>query len=373
MDQNGKTHEYVVIIAGGTGTRLWPLSRKGKPKQFQTLFSAQTLLMETYRRAAMVVPEENIFVASATEYRSMVMETLPDFDEKRLILEPAPRGTAGAIALVAHTMHRLDPEAIVATLASDHAIKNDPEFVLSIRTALEIARKQKHKLVIVGINPTYPSTELGYIKMGTELENADSFGKRVFTVHSFKEKPDRKTAETYLAGWEYLWNAGYFIFDTASFLEMVRKHIPNTFEAIEEMASADENDPNRESTMARIYDRIETEPIDTALVEKLLESERIVVPSELQWSDIGNWKSLYDFLNGEDSSGSSLVARGEHVDVGSKNCFIHSNKKLVATLCLDDIVIVDTDDALLVAKKDCAQDVKKILDILRAEGKKQYL
>ena len=214
-------HSYAVIMAGGSGTRLWPISRQAKPKQFQSFTSLQTMIQETFARVAHVVPQENIFVSTTKNYREMVLAQLPEMTEERLILEPNARNTAPAIALVAATIALVDPAAVIATIASDHAIENPEEFSATINAALILAAGHRDTLITIGINPTHPDTGLGYIKMGEELATVS--GKRIFTVAAFKEKPDRKTAEEYLAGWEYLWNAGYFIFAAESFAQWTRE------------------------------------------------------------------------------------------------------------------------------------------------------
>lgn len=369
MKQKNAYTPYIIIMAGGTGTRLWPLSRKEKPKQFQNLISSRTLLEETYRRALRVVPETNIFVSTTAEYADLVMENIPKISADQLIIEPKPRGTAPAIVLVAKYMLEHDPNAIVATLASDHAIKNTEEFVLSLNAAIKTIENNPKKLATIGINPTYPSTELGYIQMGQEIAAIGE--KRIFSVDSFKEKPDKKTAEKYIANWEYLWNAGYFIFSAKELLAMAKTHIPKTWRIVEEMSLVAHDMKDRNTLLSELYAQAENEPIDTALVEKLHPEDRVVVPSELKWSDIGNWKALFEFL--QNTLETPLVVRGNHIDTNSKNCFIHAKNKLIATIGLENIIIVEADDAILVANKDSVQDIKKILEQLKEQGKQWYL
>lgn len=352
-------------MAGGSGTRLWPLSRKEKPKQFHKLISSKTLLEETFERVRRVVKPEHIFVSTTKKYKDLVLQTLGEVSADRIIVEPAPRGTAPAIALVAQTLAHIDPKAIVATIASDHVIKNPDEFVVSLETAFEVAQKHPDKLATIGINPITPSTEFGYIKMGKELETIGK--KRIFSIEQFEEKPDEETAQKYLANWAYLWNAGYFIFSAETLLKEMKRLIPETVNIIETIV----RNGIDEKKLNELYTSAENEPIDTAVVEKLAPEKRVVVPSEMEWDDIGNWNALFEFLKKDHDT--ELIAKGNHIDSGSKNCLVFGNGKLIATLGLKDIVIVETDDAILVANKSKAHEVKKIIDRLKDEGKHLYL
>lgn len=365
------SHRYAVIMAGGSGTRLWPLSRKEKPKQFQSFISSKTMLEETYDRVARVVAPDHIFVSTTDAYRDLVAETLPSLASERIIAEPSPRGTAAAIALVASTLFALDPKASVATIASDHAIKNTGEFTEALLAAFEATETYPEKLVTIGINPTWPDTGLGYIKMGSELGRMQSGDKkRVFFVDAFKEKPDRKTAEKYLADWEYLWNAGYFIFSAEHLLEHIRALAPSIVETLERMHSIEEGEGSAKKR-ADLYAELSSDPFDTVIVERLDKESRLVVPSSLEWSDVGNWSTLFDFLKQQYES--TLIAKGNHVDIGSRDCFVHAEKKLVATLGLKDLVIVETEDVIFIADKQQSPEVKQLIDVLKEQGKYRYL
>lgn len=362
---------YAVIMAGGTGSRLWPLSRKDKPKQFQKFTSSsKTMIQETFERVSKVVPKENILISTTEGYKDLVKEQLPEIKDEQLIIEPMARGTAPAIALVAKYIYKLNPKAVVATIASDHAIKNVEEFISSIETALSTIQNHPDKLMTVGINPTFADTELGYVKMGKEFVNSNN--RRVFFVESFKEKPDKKTAQKYVTGWEYLWNAGYFIFGAEAFLNWTKEFIPKVYEGLETIAREwKEQGGKLTKKIEEVYKNFENEPVEPTIVEKLDPESLLVVPTELKWSDVGSWGSLFDFY--QDSWESSTIVKGNHIDSGSHNCFIQSSDKLIATIGLENIIIVETEDAILVADRKKVSEVKKIIEKLKKDGKHLYL
>lgn len=363
-------HSYIVIMAGGSGTRLWPLSRQEKPKQFQSFVSSKTLIQETFDRAAQVVPKENIFVSTTKKYKPLVQEQLPNIAENRLILEPKSHNTAPAIALVAATIAEYDKDAVVATIASDHAIENPEEFVKTIDLALTTVAKHRDKLITVGINPTHPDTGLGYIKLGQEFTTAE--GRRIFVVDAFQEKPDLATAEKYLSSWEYLWNAGYFIFVADSFAKWTKQHSPSLYQAIEKIIEHKNSSAPDEKTIEILYAETPSEPIDTLIVEKLSSGQRLVIPNSLKWNDIGGWENLYGFLR--EKNGIQMITRGKHLDIDSQNSLIYGDKKLIATIGLEDIIVVDTEDAILIAdRKQVSGKIKKLLEKMKENGEEKYL
>jgi mannose-1-phosphate guanylyltransferase len=356
----------IVIMAGGTGTRLWPLSKTKRPKQFHALISSKTLLCETFERAKKVVPKENIFISTTNRYRNLVHENLPEISDERLIIEPATRSTAPAIALASAYILKNRGNMTIATIASDHAIGNVDEFTQAINAAFEAIERHPTTIATIGINPSHPSTAFGYIKMGKELEG--SFTKRVFFADAFKEKPKLATAKRYLAGWEYLWNAGYFVFSAESFLNLVAHLSPAIFKPLEKIRKEWNQPKLSQQQIEKHYLTMPEVPIDTEIMERMEKASRLVVPTDLEWDDIGNWEALYDFL--KNRHGQTLITRGNHTDLGSDGCFVSANKKLIATLNLKDVVIIDSDDALLVAnRKTVGTDIKKLLEKLKSEGK----
>ena len=356
----------IVIMAGGSGTRLWPLSRKTQPKQFQSFISDRSMIQETFDRVQPLVPKENIFVSTTYAYRSLVIDALPEIDPQNIIVEPETRNTAPAIALVSTLIRVRRPNAVIATIASDHAIENPEEFHETILAALETVTRERDKLVVIGINPTKPDTGLGYIKMGQEQSTCRN--KRAFQVAAFKEKPDLDTAEAYLRSFEYLWNAGYFIFAPESFAEWLHVFSSELESSMTAIAEAERNGSLDEATLRSLYAATPAEPMDILIVEKLSPEKRLVIPSALKWSDVGNWDALYEFLR--EKSGTHSVVHGKHLDLGSSNLLVQGKPdRLIATIGLEDIVIVDTPDALLIAKRDhVATDIKKVIEQLKKDS-----
>lgn len=362
-----ENNRFIVIMAGGTGTRLWPLSRKKKPKQFHAFVSKKTLLQETFDRAKLVVPEDRIFVSTGASHIPFVKEQLPSLATENLIVEPVGKNTAPAIAYIAAVFAYRFPGASVATIASDHAIENPEEFSRTLDAAFSALTSHPDALLTIGINPTRPDTNYGYIKMGNELESkvADT---RLFQIEHFKEKPDRATAESYLANFEYLWNAGYFIFKSESLIDSFERFAPHLFSfasGVTELLKKNISDPRE---YLPLFSTLPSEPIDTVLAEKLPKEKRLVVPSALAWSDVGGWHTLYEFLS--EKHGETEIVRGERIDLESKNCLVYGDKRLIVTAGLKDMIIVDTDDAILIADRDTlSRDMKKLLEQLSDEKK----
>lgn len=364
------SHAYIVIMAGGSGTRLWPLSRRAQPKQFQACISVKTLLQETFFRAIRVVAPAHIFVSTTAAYQAQVLAQLPELPEGNLIVEPDARNTAPAIAWCAATIARADPQALVATIASDHAIENPEELSATLTAAFATVAAYPDKLVTVGINPSRPDTGLGYIKMGREFTTLS--GKRVFQVDAFKEKPDLATAERYLTNWEYLWNAGYFIFAAKNFTQWTRAYVPRLHQSIVEIMEQERRGTLDAKTLKALYAQTPPLPIDTAIVEKLAPDQCLVIPSALKWSDVGGWENLYGFLREQD--GNHMVIRGQHLGLESRATLVYGRDKLIVTVGVENLVIVETEEVILVAKRqDLSRNIKRLLETMQQTDDEQYL
>lgn len=355
---------FAVIMAGGTGTRLWPLSRKSHPKQFHAFLSSKTLLQETYDRLAAILPAEHIFVSTGTSYVDLVRGNLPNLPTDQIIQEPETRNTGPAISLAALTLEAKYPGAILATIASDHAIKNPTEFQNTLLAAFASVEQRPDALVTVGINPTRPDTGFGYIKLGEEWNTIGD--KRVFIAESFKEKPDQKTAEEYLRSFDYLWNASYFTFRADSITRWLQQYRPEFLATLQSLVADQQSKMLDAAAFAQRYATLENIAIEPLIIEPLPKAHRLVIPSPLEWSDVGNWQTLYEFLS--ENSGQTSVIHGQHLDIESKHLFVQGGKRLIATVGIEDLVIVDTPDALLIARRDrIATDIKKIIEKLKAE------
>ena len=347
------------------------MSRIAKPKQFHNLVSEKTLLQETFDRVKKAIPKENIFISTNTKYEEEIKNQLSGVAPENFIIEPAKRNTAPALAYVTAEILRRDKNAVIATLPSDHTVNNIDVFANTVKIAFEAAEKYPDYLVMVGVNPTRPDTGLGYIKMGKAITEVD--GEQVFEVDKFLEKPDLKTAEKYIQSWEYLWNGAYYFFKGEQMMKWIEKYIPNTYKAVQEIGELKSKGGNGAlaTKVKQVFEGVTDEQFENAIIEQKDFKKVLVIPADLGWSDIGNWGTLHDVLS--ENFGSSNISRGHHVDVGSEGCLVYAGDKMIATIGLKDIVVIDTPDSILIANKNKAQDVKKLLDKFKEEGKHLYL
>lgn len=350
---------YAVIMAGGSGTRLWPLSRRNLPKQMQNFVGDKTLINETVERLMGLMDPKKIYISTTINYGPKIKELLPEIPEENIIIEPASRGTTAAFALVIMTIMMRDPEAVVFTIASDHSVTNVDALHDSISRAFGHVAANPKDIALVGIKPTRPDTSLGYIKTKGLLNNEN----KIHFVEKFVEKPDSELAESYIKSGDYYWNAAYYCFKADTLLNAYKDADPEINGSVGRYLSTGEI----EHYMSAPVKKHEIEVIDAS------KHRLVMVPGNFNWKDIGSWEGLHEVLAG--MKGSDLVSNSDsHVDINSSDCLVLSNgKKLVATVNLDNIVIVDTDDALLVMNKNNSQDVKKLLDILKEKGMTDYL
>ncbi|MCC7162486.1 MAG: mannose-1-phosphate guanylyltransferase [Anaerolineae bacterium] len=354
------SHLYAIILAGGSGTRLWPRSRAEHPKQFLDLVSERTMLQETYDRIVPLVPAQNIFVFTGWRYIDDVHAQLPYIPKSQIIGEPEGRGTAPPSALAAMLLTSQDPEAVTIILPADHVISNAPAFRDALAAAAEIANQDY--LVTLGITPTWPETGYGYIEAGDSFARANK--QSVLRVRRFLEKPTSDAARQFLEQGNYLWNSGIFIWRVSRIIDEFKTHMP---EMCAQLAGIVANGLQAAS-FQQAWQALQNETIDYAIMEK---AERVaVIPLNADWNDVGSWTALYELMEQDKAKN---VVRGEHIGVDTTSTFIYSDKRLIATIGLENMIVIDTDDALLICPQDRAQDVKKIVDELRRRQADRYL
>ncbi len=358
---------HAVIMAGGSGTRLWPRSRRERPKFLLPLVGERSLLAETVARLDGLVPVERIRIVAAQEQVGHILEALPFGTQPPVIAEPFGRDTAACIGLAAVHIRRADPEATMLVLPADHVIRPPERFREVVEVAAEVASRED-ALVTFGIKPAYPATGYGYIHRGRQLETIRDVP--VFEVHQFKEKPEREVAEQYLASGEYYWNSGMFCWRVEVILDCMRRFTPGLHEALERIAGAIAT-PSEDRVLREAYEPLEKISIDYAVMEK---AERIrVVEADFEWSDVGSWTSVADLRSQEaDTDGNLLVGQAAALD--ARDCLVLSDDDhLVGVVGTDGLVVVHTPDATLVCPKDRAEEVKKLVDLLGKKGLERYL
>lgn len=350
-----------VIMAGGSGSRLWPLSRTLYPKQFLALTSNATMLQETVRRLDNIEHQYPLFICNE-EHRFIVAEQLRKggIDNSGIILEPVGRNTAPAIALAALKAISNGQDPLLLVLAADHVIQNTDAFLASVQHAKIEA--EKGKLVTFGIIPTMPETGYGYIARGDAINN------NAYYVNAFKEKPVLKLAEKYIDSGEYYWNSGMFLFKASRYLAELEQYAPDILKACQSAIETSTQDLDFTRLNKDIFEHCPDNSIDYAVMENT--KDAVVVAMDANWSDVGSWSALWE-VNDKDSSGNAT--RGDVLVENTTNSYIYSQNKLVATVGVDDLVVVETKDAVLVAHKDKVQDVKGIVDQLKKAERYEYL
>jgi mannose-1-phosphate guanylyltransferase len=354
---------YALIMAGGGGTRLWPLSRRARPKQALTLVGERTMFEHAVDRIASLFQPEEIFVVTGEEHLESLLLQAPELPRANFLLEPVGQGTAPAIGLGAVHLRRRDPQAVMVVLTADHFIRDVERFRRVLTAAAQVA--EKGHLVTLGITPSFPSTGFGYIQQGEQLYEVDGFA--VFRALRFTEKPSPETAFQMVESGLYTWNSGMFIWRVDRIMEEFARQMPDLYDVLMQI-DAVLGTPAYEPTLRRLWPELVPQSIDYGVMEGA--RDVVVIPVDIGWSDVGNWSSMREILPA-DADGNVVV--GEHVGLDTRNTIVFGGRRLIATIGLEDMIIVDTDDALLICPLDREQDVREMVRQLREMGRKEVL
>lgn len=351
-----------LIMAGGRGERFWPKSRKSLPKQFLSLTGdGKTMIQLTVERILPLVDMQDIYIATNRSYKALVRQQLPELPEENILCEPVAKNTAPCIGLGAMHIAKKYEDAVMLVLPSDHLIKYNAMYLDTLRRASEVAEEGEN-LVTLGIMPDYPETGYGYIKFQPDARKGVAF-----EVERFVEKPDLETAKRYLATEQYLWNSGMFIWRISTILHNMEKYLPETYDGLcrirDAIGTSEENE-----VLEREFALFKSESIDYGIMEKA--DHIYTLPGSFGWDDVGSWNAV-ERIQPANEFGN--VVNGNAVTVDTKRCIIQGGKKLIATVGLEDIIIVDTDDALLVCEKGDAGEIKKVLENLKICNRTEYL
>lgn len=354
-------------MAGGVGTRFWPMSTTQHPKQFlDVLGTGQTLIQHTYERLLKICPNENIYVVTSQSYDSLVREQLPHLPEANILKEPARKNTAPCIIYASYKIHKLNPNAVTVVAPSDHLIKKEDTFVKAVNSCITKA-SQEDCLVTLGIKPTRPDTGYGYIQFKeSDVQEKD---KRIFKVKTFTEKPDHDMAKFFVESGDFLWNSGIFVWSTKSILKAAENLDPELANVFKEGIDA-YNTPKEEEFIAKAYNIAKNISIDYSIMEKA--SNVYVRSSIIGWSDLGTWGSLYGHI-GKDKKHNAIVGKNVMV-YDSKNCIVHVPKdKLVVLQGLEDYIVVESDNILMICKKQDEQQIRNFVNDVKVNKGEKFV
>lgn len=353
---------HAVIMAGGSGTRLWPLSRRSKPKQLLRIFGGQSLLRKSFERLNRLLPPEQIYVITARDYLPAVAAELPELPAENLIGEPCPRDTANAVGLAAHLLELRDPDGTMGIFTADQIITPVDAFRDTLQKAFETAERHADALITFGVPPASPHTGYGYVHRGRLLSSG------VYEVRQFKEKPDRATAETYVASGEYYWNSGMFVWRIGTILEQIRKHQPAMAEGQQRVAARFARNLASPEAVEQ-FGKLPKISVDFAIMEK---ADRVlVVELPCEWLDVGSWTSLAEILQADEAGNTHAAPRVATLSA-SNNILVSESDHLIAAIGVSDLIVVHSDDATLICRREDAQRIKELLENLKETHGEQY-
>ncbi len=355
---------YAVIMAGGIGSRFWPRSRESMPKHLLDIQGERTVIRETVDRIGPLVPPENILVVTGRSHAAELIRQLPEIPAGNILIEPLGRNTAPCIGFAALHILRRGEDEVMLVLPSDHRVGDEKRFRRVLETAAGAA-SQGESLVTIGIRPTGPETGYGYIEQGERIEAAGKEG--IYRVRSIREKPAIEEAERFLAQGGFLWNSGMFAWKASSILAAIARHLPELHRGLAEIRNAIGTD-REEEVVVSVYEAQKAISIDYGVMEKA--EEVLVVPGDFGWSDLGSWDALWEV---SEKNEQGIAARGNCVNIGAADCLVHSPGKLVALVGVRDLLVVETEDALLVCRRGRSQDVRSVVAALAKKGLKSYL
>lgn len=363
-------HFYAVIMAGGGGTRLWPLSRKNRPKQMLRLFGERTLFQMAVDRLLPLISIKSIFVVTVEDQAEQLQSQAPQIPKENFILEPMPKGTASVVGIAASLLNTQDPDSVMAVLTADHYIGNEEQFTGVLRSACEIACS--NSLVTIGVTPTFAATGYGYIHLGSKISEVHQHP--VFEVQAFVEKPSQEIAERYFQSGEYAWNSGMFIWKTSRILEEIARQMPELSNGLKKIRFRS-GQSDYFDVFAEVWNELESETIDYGVMENAT-NVRVIPAGEMEWFDIGNWDRFFDLLETDSNGNLILCEENVHVDARGSLIFQQSDMtrgKLIAVLGIKDMIVVDTEDVTLICPRERAEEVRILVEILSKMGKDDYL
>ncbi len=357
---------YAVIMAGGRGTRFWPRSREKKPKHLLDIVSSRTIIQETVDRIKPLIDPKNILVVTGRKHARELIRQLPEVPAKNIIIEPVGRNTAACIGLAALHIQKKIKDDVMVVLPSDHAIGN-PDKYRAVISAAARAAERENALVTIGIKPDSPQTGFGYLEGGASLGKIA--GTEVLRVKSIREKPDASQARVFLQSGNFFWNSGMFVWKASAILNEIEHFLPDLHAGLmtirKSLGTASEA-----KTVSRIYKRLASISIDYGVMEKA--KNVFVLPAEFGWSDVGSWDALWG-ISAKDTRGNAFAGGADIILEDTDNSLVYGHGKLIALVCMKDVIVVETKDAILICKRGHSQDVKKIVDALEAKKLKQYL